>query len=98
MITKIREEFKRKFSRQEGAGVPILAVAVLIGAAVCMTVCTLLLKSSFLGKLIPLWLFIGFTVLYLVLTLVPYTADRWWLRLLIFAGVCVVLVLLLVLF
>jgi hypothetical protein len=74
------------------------AVIALLGAAISLLACTIVGARGVVKGFLPLWLFLFFGLLNIVLGKVPHTARWKWFKPAVFAAAAVVILLLLALF
>lgn len=74
------------------------AVISLSGAAISLLVCTIIGASGAVKAFLPLWLFLLFGALDIVLDRLPHTARWRWFKPAVFAAVAAVILLLLIVF
>jgi len=74
------------------------AVIALLGAAISLLICTIVGEKGVVKGFLPLWLFLFFGLLDIVLDKVPHTARWKWFKPAVFAAAAVVILLLLALF
>lgn len=71
------------------------AVIALTGAALSLLLCTIMSEAGVVKGFLPLWLFVFFTVLDIVLDMLPHTARWKWFKPAVFAGAALIILLLL---
>lgn len=74
------------------------AVIALTGAVLSLLLCTIMSEGGAVKGFLPLWLFVLFTVLDIVMDMLPHTAQRKWFKPAVFAAVAFVILLLLAVF
>lgn len=74
------------------------AVIALLGAAISLLVCTIVGARGAVKGFLPLWLFLFFGLLNIVLDKVPHTARWKWFKPVVFVAAALVILLLLALF
>ena len=88
---------KEKLGRILKGNFYVAAVIALVGTVSGFLLCTMFLMENIILMLAPLWLFVIFAVMYLVLDFIPQTSGKWYIKLGAMAAVAVVLAALLIL-
>lgn len=92
------DNIKEKLKSILTGNVYIAAMIALVGAVLCLLMSTMFLADALILKLVPLWLFVIFTVMYFVLEVIPHTAGRWYIKVLVPVVTAMVLLVLLIIF
>lgn len=71
------------------------AVIALTGAALSLLLCTIMSEGGAVKRFLPLWLFVLFTALDIVLDMLPHTAQKKWFKPAVFSAAATVILLLL---
>lgn len=93
-LNNVKEKLKSILT----GNVYIAAMIALVGAVLCLLMSTMFLAGALILKLVPLLLFVIFTVMYFVLEVIPQTAGRWYIKVLVPVVTAAVLLILLIIF